>query len=228
MPLTKSSVLKYYKRKEIQEALIAHARNKEIGLRFGQSFGKRPDVLRYPREILDLTQQSISSAEWKTEQALSFHASEELWENPLALSTGQSRKELDELRTGWDLVLDIDCKIVDYSKLCAHLIVRFLQYCGVREVSVKFSGNKGFHIGVPFEAFPQEVGNVLSKNLFPEAPRKIAFYIKDNIASELGKNILAFEQGNFSAVREKVQLSNEELLRYEENELGDKIPVLKV
>ncbi|MBI2666381.1 hypothetical protein HYX13_02100 [Candidatus Woesearchaeota archaeon] len=137
--LTKSSVLKYYKRKEIQDALIANAKNKEVGLRFGQIFGKRPDTLTYPREIIDFTMQSISPADWKPEQALSFHVSEELWENPLHLSTGKSRKELDELRIGWDLVLDVDCKIVDYSKLCAHLIVRFLQYCGVKDISCKFS-----------------------------------------------------------------------------------------
>ncbi len=226
--LTKSTVLKYYKRREIQEALVQHAQNKEVGLRFGQIFGKRPDILTYPREILELTLHNLSPVDWLPEKALSFHASEELWQSPLGLSTNQSRKELDELRIGWDLVLDIDCKIVDYSKICADLIVRFLQYCGVQNISVKFSGNKGFHIGVPFEAFPQEVNGIPTKNLFPEAPRKIAFYIKENIKQELGKKILAFEQGSFSAVKEKVSLASEDLLRYEQNELGDKIPRLHV
>ncbi len=226
--LTKSRVLMYYKRREVQEAFIEHARNKEVGLRFGQIFGKRPDVLSYPQEILDLTLQSLAPVDWKAEQALSFHSSEELWENPLRLSTGQSRKELAELRIGWDLVLDIDCKILDYSKICADLIVQFLRHCEVKDFSVKFSGNKGFHIGIPFEAFPKEVQGLPAKNIFPEAPRKIAFYVKENIKEELGRRILAFEQGNFSAVKEKVHLPNEELIYFSENQFGDKIPFLKV
>ena len=139
-----------------------------------------------------------------------------------------SRKELDELRAGWDLMLDIDCKIVQYSALCADLVIRFLKYTGVNDVSCKFSGNKGFHIAVPFEAFPKQVGNVLTKDLFPEAPRKIAFYIKENIKEELGKRILAQEGGDFSKVIEKVHLPQEEIIRYERSELGGTVPKLNV
>jgi hypothetical protein len=137
-----------------------------------------------------------------------------------------SRKDLDELRTGWDLVLDIDCPILDYSKICGDLIVKFLEYCGVKDVSCKFSGNKGFHIGVPFESFPKMVGETETRLLFPEAAKKIAFYIKENIAQELGKRILAFENNSFNAVKQKVNLEQDEIIKFENDNQGNKIAKL--
>src|SRR3989344_6952788 len=160
--LTKSIILKHYKHKEIQEAMVQQARNKEIGVRYGDSFGKRPDILSYPRDVLELALQNVTS----------FHASEELWSNPLNLGSNLTRKELDELRMGWDLVLDIDCPDWEFSKLTAHLFIKALQDNQVKSINCKFSGNKGFHIGVPFEAFPQEIGSQKTKDLFPEGPQK--------------------------------------------------------
>lgn len=216
--LDKGICVRFYKRKDIQEAIIAHAKNKEIGVRYTDSFGKRPDVLSYPKEILELSLRGVTS----------FHASEELWDNPLELESNKSKKDLDQLRVGWDLVLDIDCKFVDYSKIAANLIIQFLKYCGVKDISCKFSGNKGFHIGVPFEAFPKKVGEAETKDLFPDAAKKIAYYIKENIKKELGKKILEFENGDIAKIKEKVNLSQEEVTRYESNEYGDKIAKLNV
>ena len=105
--LTKSTTLKYYKRKEIQEAIIASANDREIGIRFNQAFGKRPDVLTYPRDILELALRGMTS----------LHSSEERWHNPLELSSESSKKDLDQLRSGWDLVLDIDCAVFPLMKL---------------------------------------------------------------------------------------------------------------
>jgi len=198
--------------------MIEHAEQKEVGVRYGDGFGKRPDVLTYPRDVIELALQNVTS----------FHASEEIWENPLMLNANLTRKELDELRIGWDLVLDVDCAFVEYSKICAHLIVKFLQYCQVKDLSIKFSGNKGFHIGVPFEAFPKQVGDALTKDLFPEAAKKVAFYIKENIKEELGKRILQLENGQFNRIREKVNLPDEDIIRYEHGQLGDKVPKLNV
>src|SRR3990167_6917398 len=146
--LPTSTILKHYKHREIQEALVKHAQNKEIGMCFGEGYGKRPDQLTYPRDVLELALKGVSS----------FHASEELWSNPLALSNTLTKAELEQLRIGWDLVLDIDCAIFEYSRICAQLVIYFLSHCGVKDISIKFSGNKGFHIGVPFQAFPQKVG----------------------------------------------------------------------
>ena len=216
--LDKGVCVRFYKRKDIQDAIIAHAQNKEIGMRYNDSFGKRPDILAYPKEILELSLRGVTS----------FHASEELWENPLELESNKSKKELDQLRAGWDLVLDIDCKFVDYSKIAANLIIQFLKYCGVKDISVKFSGNKGFHIGVPFEAFPKKVGEAETKDLFPDAAKRIAFYIKENIKEELSKRILEFEGNSFAKVKEKVALPEIDIIRYESNEFGDKIAKLDV
>src|SRR3989344_9659718 len=216
--LDKGLCLRFYKRDDIQEAIVAHAKNKEIGIRYNEAFGKRPDALNYPKEVLELAKQGVTS----------FHSSEEIWENPLELSSTISKKEMEELRIGWDLVLAIDCKFIGYSKISADLIVKFLKYCGVQDISVKFSGNKGFHIGVPFEAFPKQVGNEQTKNLFPDAAKRIAFYIKENIKEELARRILEYENNDFSRIRTKVELPNEDIIRYETNQYNDKIARLDV
>lgn len=216
--LDKGTCLRYYKRKEIQAAMVEHALNKEVGLRYEESFGKRPDILMYPQEILELAKRG----------ATSFHSSEEIWSNPKELNSELTRKELDELRMGWDLVLDIDCKFIDYSKICAHLVVQFLKYCGVENISSKFSGNKGFHLGVPFEAFPKQINNLETKNLFPEAPKKIAFYLKENIKEQLAQRIMDFEGNDFSKIMEKTGAKNEEIIYYQKDLWGTLIPCLNV
>ncbi len=178
-----SILLKYYKRPEIQEAIVKTADKKEIAISYGGTgYGKRPDALNYPRDVLEMVKQG----------ATSFHCSEELWKNPLHIVTGMKPEELNELRTGWDLILDIDCPELEYSKIAADLLVQALRHHGVQHVSVKFSGNHGFHIGVPFEAFPSEVGTPpkLVKDLFPEGPRRVAAYLQEMIREPLAQKLL--------------------------------------
>lgn len=175
-----SAIIAYYSRKDIQEAIFANATNREVAVKFNDTFGKRPDILQYPRDIYELAR----------EGATSFHASEELWRNPLALNPNLRRKELDELRIGWDLVLDIDCKYFEISRIAAFIICKRLKLEGLRNISLKFSGNTGFHIGIPFESFPEKVHGKLAKDLFPEGPRRIAAYLKDVIRNELSAEIL--------------------------------------
>ena len=106
-------------------------------------------------------------------------------------------EEYNQLRTGWDLILDIDCKELEYSKIAADILVQALKHYGIKCVSVKFSGNHGFHIGVPFEAFPEFVNhngqNTPVKNLFPEGPRKIASYLQGMIKDILRQRLLEKE-----------------------------------
>lgn len=170
-----STILKYYKRREIQEAIVAAAENREVAVRFGdKGFGKRPDTLKYAADVIEFAKQRASS----------FHCSEELWSNPLQIDTSLKKKEMDSLRIGWDLVLDIDCPSWTLSKIIAWLLIKSLKEHGVNSITSKFSGNKGFHIGVPFESMPLSVRNTPTKDLFPEGPRKIASYLIDYI----GKN----------------------------------------
>ncbi|MBI1934961.1 hypothetical protein HYS31_00830 [Candidatus Woesearchaeota archaeon] len=185
--------LSHYKISDVQEEIIANSENREVAARFNDNFSKRPDILRNKSDILELAKQG----------ATSFHASEELWRNPLQLDPSLRRHELDNLRIGWDLVIDIDCGVFEYSKIAADLIVNALKFHKIKSISCKFSGNKGFHIGVPFEAFPKRIMDKETKNMFPEAPKKIALYIKSMIMEEFGNRIMDFEKHDFGALLEK-------------------------
>ena len=213
-----AKTLSFYKRKEIQEEVVKQAKDKEIAFRFGEMFGKRPEILSYPNDVLELAKQRVTS----------FHCSEELWKNPLQLSTDLRKKELDELRKGWDLILDIDCHFFDYSKIAAFYTIKALKYNGVKSVTAKFSGNKGFHIGVPFEAFPKTIDGVPVKDLFPDAPRRIAEYIKFLIQEPLSKAIMKVEKREFNKIIKKTGKRAGLIIRYKKNELGDDIPELNV
>ena len=197
--------LSHYKRGGIQEEIIANSKDREVVAKFNDNFAKRPDILKYPNDVLELAKQG----------ATSFHASEELWKNPLQLEPSLRRLELDNLRIGWDLVLDIDCGFFDYSKIAADLVVKALKFHNVKSISCKFSGNKGFHIGVPFEAFPSKIKNEETKKLFPDAPRKIALYIKEMIKRELGERIMDFEKNDFNVIIEKTGKKSHEIIYYD-------------
>ena len=101
------------------------------------------------------------------------------------------QRDIEELRTGFDLVFDIDCSFFEYSRISAELIVELLKHHhSISSVSAKFSGNKGFHIAIPFEALPETIGEDETRMLFPEAARRIAFYIKEKIKKPLGSRIM--------------------------------------
>lgn len=173
--LDKGVILRHYKRPEVQKAIIELAKDREVSVRYETGFGKRPDVIKFPKDVLEFAKKGVTS----------FHCSEERWSNPIHLSTGMNQQQLNELRIGWDLIIDIDCKVWKYSKLITLLIVSMLKKYGINSISVKFSGNKGFHIGVPFEAFPDNFLGKPMSNYFPEAPRKIALYMKYNLEKKL-------------------------------------------
>ncbi|MEM4336720.1 MAG: hypothetical protein QXG86_01825 [Candidatus Woesearchaeota archaeon] len=177
--IDKEVVKRYYLREDIQQAILECAKDREIAVRFEHGFGKRPEILQYKTDI----------AEFAKQGALSFHCSEELWHNPSLLSPNLKKEEIDNLRKGWDLVLDIDCPFLEYSQIAAHLLVKALISKKIRSVSVKFSGNHGFHIGVPFEAFPKD-----QKNYFPEGVKIIARYLQEMIRPLLTEEILKKEK----------------------------------
>lgn len=200
MPIDISTSLKYYKQPEVQEAIVKSAEGKEIGVLFqGSFFGKRPDILKYPKDVLEFAKNGASS----------FHCSEETWSNPLQLNSNLKRNELDELRSGWDLIIDIDSKILDYSKIAADLVVQALRYYDIDSLSTKFSGNHGFHIAIPFEAFPETVNEQKVKNLFPEGPRRIASHLKRMILPFLTKTLL--DKESIDEIMKKTGLKKEEL-----------------
>jgi DNA primase catalytic subunit len=195
-----STLLKHYKRRDIQEAMVLAAEGREVAVKYGdKGFGKRPDVLQYPRDVLEFAKKG----------ATSFHVSEERWKRVMQISTGMRRQEMDELRKGWDLVLDIDCPLWDYSRYITHLIVQILKKHGIKSVTVKFSGNKGFHIAVPFEAFPKEVNGNPTAVLFPDGVRRVALFIADQIEPQLIQYVKQKE--GLAAVAEKLGIAKESL-----------------
>jgi DNA primase catalytic subunit len=173
--LDKGVLLRFYKQKEVLDEIVELAKEREIAVRYNDKFGKRPDIIQFPNDAFSFAKSGVTS----------FHCSEERWYNPLNLNTSLKQNELDELRCGWDLVIDIDCPIWKYSKLIALLVVSFLKKFGIKSISCKFSGNKGFHIAVPFESFPKKFHGEDIEKLFPEAPKKIALYMSNNLEKKM-------------------------------------------
>jgi hypothetical protein len=180
--MDKAFAQKFYEREDIQKALLNYAKQREIGLRYDGYFGKRPEMMEYLSDVKSFVDSGV----------FSLHMSEERWENPLMLGNEKlSDEEKAKNRKGWDLILDIDGRDVKVSKIAARLIIDFLKNLGVKNVSLKFSGNKGFHIGVPFEAFsPEIMGIGETRLLFPEAPRRISSYLIYELAPGIAQGLL--------------------------------------
>jgi len=159
----------YYSRKDILDAIYKFSKNREVSPRYFEGFGKRPDSFQYPSDILAFVKRG----------ATSFHSSEELWENPMEISTEMNELQLKELRTGWDLLIDIDCPWLDFSKKAAQAIIQALESQGVKNIGVKYSGSKGFHIIIPWKAFPEKIDEINVSDMFPEYPRAIVGFLKE-------------------------------------------------
>ncbi len=97
--------------------------------------------------------------------------------------------------------LDLDSKELNYSLFCAELLIEALKFHDIKNHSLKFSGNHGFHIAIPFEAFPDEVNGVPIKDYFPDGVRIIAAYLKDMIKDHLTAKILQGQTIEQAAVR---------------------------
>src|SRR3989344_1266042 len=180
--------LSYYSRQDVQDAIFNFSKDREVVPRYFEGFGKRPDSLQYKSDIFEMVKKG----------ATSFHCSEELWHEPLQISTDMDAVSLSNMRKGWDLLIDIDSKYLDYSKIAAELIVNALGFHGVKNIGVKFSGNKGFHILVPWNAFPEEINNVKTSSMFPEWPRMITRYLSELIKKQLIERVSEMTTGKTS------------------------------
>jgi len=191
----------YYSNPKIQEALLKFSADREVVPRYFEGFGKRPDSIQYPSDILELVNKG----------ATSFHASEELWFDPLKITSDMKPADINELRKGWDLLIDIDSPFLDCSKIAARLIVAALEHHDIKNYGIKFSGSKGFHIIVPGKAFPKEYDGLKMKEMFPEWPRAISEYLMDYIRTDYNSRageILT----NFDAIKTRTNLTKEELV----------------
>lgn len=178
--------LMYYSLPNIKKAIFDFSKNRECIPRYFEGFGKRPDTFQYESDLIEFVKKG----------ATSFHSSQELWKDPLEISTELSRKEFNELRIGWDLLLDIDSPYLEYSKTYAEILINVLMEHGINNIGVKFSGSKGFHIIIPWKAFPREIYNQKTKDMFPEWPRVICSYLLEKIKKRLDDEIYEkYEKG---------------------------------
>ncbi len=167
----REQILDYYSRPDVQKALLELAENREVVPTLASgNYGSRPNAVFYEKDIEQLVKQG----------AVSFHCSVERWSNPLQLRTEMRKDELDDLRIGWDFILDIDCHrgLKEASK-AAQILVEALEQFDIKSYTIKFSGSRGFHIGIPFESFPEEIMYVshVEKD-FPRIPKAIIEYLK--------------------------------------------------
>lgn len=176
----------YYSKPEVQKALFDFSKDREIVPRYFEGFGKRPDSLQYETDIFELSKKG----------ATSFHCSEELWKDPLQVETGMNAKQLNAIRKGWDLLIDIDSKYIDYSKISAQQIIKLFNFYGIKNIGVKFSGSKGFHIIIPWKSLPKEINGMKTSDMFPEWARIVVQFVTESIKKELIDKITDLSRPN--------------------------------
>jgi len=176
----------YYKTPRIKNRFMFNSEEREIVPRYnGGAYGSRPDKLNMKGDLEHFIDNN----------AAEFHASVEHWKNPLMIDEVE---DPNLLRTGWDLLIDIDC---DHSftlaKYTAQLIIEKLEELGLQNIGVKFSGNRGFHLSIKDDAFPREIQGEHFSNLYPELQEKIITYLrhelKDNMKELVRKHGLEKE-----------------------------------
>ncbi|MBI2578289.1 MAG: hypothetical protein HYW26_01115 [Candidatus Aenigmarchaeota archaeon] len=176
--MNRQQILEYYAREDISKALIEHSKEREaVGTFFDGTYEKRPNIIQYPNDIVQMVRKGV----------VSFHFSVERWKNAMSVNS----QNYSEMRSGWDFVLDIDSKLgIEESKTAAMLICRTLEKYGVRNYGIKFSGRRGFHISVGWEAFPKEVDYKPLARMYPEAPRILARFIRKKISKVLMRKLV--------------------------------------
>lgn len=129
MDLDLQAVRKYYERTDIQQELLRICKDREVQIWIGETRGRRPEAVYMLGDLKDLIKQGMTS----------FHVSEERWSDPLRLEPGMQKRNLDNLRKGWDMILDLDCKNLKYSQMAAELIIDAIKFHDIENFSVKFS-----------------------------------------------------------------------------------------
>jgi len=166
-------IRQYYQQEELVEKIVQISEYREIAPTYPQGYGKRPDAVNFPGDFEQLVEQG----------AVAFHASVEKWRNPLLIDKVDDH---DNLREGWDLVIDIDCDYsFELSKETAKLVYEEIRQHGVENISLKFSGNRGFHLGVRGEAFPEKIEGEDISSFYPRLPRGIVNYIRHNLKEDM-------------------------------------------
>jgi len=202
--MKQSDIIRWYSRQEVGLGIIKSAENKEVAVRLvSGNFGKRPNVLQFPRDVSDFARSGVTS----------FHISVENWSDPLRLSGESTEHFMNELRESWDLIIDIDCPWFEYSSKTARLIIEYLKGQGLKNIGIKFSGNKGWHIGVPAESFPEKIfgGKIEIRKTFPQLLEKILKKIKKDLNDYLNEINPSYYESNISEILRKTGKTKDEI-----------------
>ena len=177
-------IKKYYFREDVINFLLEFGKDREIVAVYeGGNFGKRPDILQYPRDIINYVEN----------RAISFHCSVERWKDPMLLEAGLTKTQLDENRKAWDLVIDLDVSDFEIAKIATLCFIEALEDHGVKSYFIKYTGGKSFHIIVFFESFPEVVNGIPLEKQYPEVLQKILLYLKWYTKEMIKEELLAFE-----------------------------------
>ena len=201
--MEQKEILKYYSDEKLQRILWELARDREFACRDAEGiYFKRPNMLHYPKDIISKV----------IEGAVSFHLSVERWKNVMDLENAKE-KDYQELRKGWDWIIDIDSgRGLEFAKVTAVKVIDFLKGYGIKTYTIKFSGRRGFHIGISFENFPKEINFKKIELWYPELPRILSSFLREQIKEEL---LAEFSKlaGSVKALIEGLEIS--ELSPYE-------------
>lgn len=182
MAIDFQKVWNYYSRESILKALVEIGKDREVVSVYSDArFGKRPDLIQYPQDVL----QAVA------EGTVAFHGSVERWQQPMKLDVGLNKPDLDKLRTSWDIFIDPDVDDFEIAKVTVKQILEALKDHGVSSYSIKFSGGKGFHIGIPFEALPEKINLQPVSSQYPDLLQKVIEYVKWYIKDQLREEIVA-------------------------------------
>ncbi len=170
-------IYEYYSREDVKNFIFNFSKGREVtGVFRSGGFSQRPNVIQYSDDIPAMVKTGI----------IEFHGSLEHWSQPMNLKSDNQ----DKLRTGWDLILDIDCKLFEHGKIASEAFIWGLKKHDIKGVSIKFTGGTGFHIGIPWESFPKEVDYKPTARQYPRLAITIGRYLKYRVRERLEKNIL--------------------------------------
>lgn len=167
---------RYYEQSAIQQRLFEIAPQREIVPAFNGQIYHRPDVLE--------NQQTLDA--WIRDGMTSVHGSVELYSDPIELD----QEYPHHLRTGWDLIIDIDSHAEDLApaKMVTAALSDVLDEYDV-PYGVKFSGRRGFHIGIPADAFVDASSIVPIAEFYPGLPKSTIYFLKGRAAEHLSDAI---------------------------------------
>ncbi len=199
--MDKLKILEWYSRKDVQNNILKIAKNREVVSVFKDgNFGKRPDMISYPSDIINAVENG----------AVSFHCSVERWSNPMKLEPGMTKENLDELRIGWDVLIDPDVNDFEIAKISVKQIIEAFKDFGIRNYYIKFTGGKGFHIAIPFESLPKKVNLKPTSKQYPELLEKIIGFLKWYLEDLMREALL--EIGTTNEIANRINKKVEEVL----------------